>query len=60
MSKKNIFKVYIPYQSEFSHHCACWARNHMGWSKMKKANRKLAKTRMKRDVKSYMEDYTNE
>lgn len=31
------------YQDWFSYHCACWANNHNGWSKMKKLNRRLFK-----------------
>jgi len=29
-------------QSGFSHYCACWANNHSGWAKMKKAHHKRA------------------
>lgn len=38
------------YQSEFSHHCACWVSNHNGWSKMKKLNRKLFKKKFRRET----------
>ena len=45
------YKKYIQKeQSEFSHRWACWANNHMGWAKMKKKNRRLAKRRMRRDL----------
>jgi hypothetical protein len=45
------YKKYIQKeQSEFSHRWACWANNHMGWTKMKKKNRRLAKRRMQRDL----------
>ena len=47
-------KKLIPYQSEFSHRYASWARNHMGWAKMKKAHRRLAKRREKRMAKAEM------
>lgn len=26
----NIYKGYLPFQSEFSHRLACWAINHRG------------------------------
>ena len=40
MKKQNYLKGFLDDQSEFSHRCACWARNHMGWPKMKKAHKK--------------------
>ena len=50
------YKKYIQKeQSEFDHRWACWANNHMGWAKMKKANRRLAKRRMERDIKNINE-----
>lgn len=45
------FKKFLPYQSEFSHRYATWASNHCGWSKMKKTNRKVAKTKLNRELK---------
>ena len=48
MKKNNIYKGFLPYQSEFSHRFACWANNHRGWAKMKKFNKKLAKKRFRR------------
>lgn len=48
MKKNNIYKGFLPYQSEFSHRFACWANNHRGWAKMKKFNKKLAKKRLRR------------
>lgn len=46
---KYSYKKYISKdQSEFSHHYACWANNHMGWAKCKKKNKRLAKRRLKR------------
>lgn len=47
MSRRSIYKGLFNYQSEFSRRYACWANNHRGWAKMKKANRKLAKKRLK-------------
>lgn len=46
----NTYKAYLNYESEFSHHCACWAANHNGWAKMKKANKRIAKRRLKQDI----------
>ena len=48
---KYSYKKYINKdQSEFSHRYACWANNHMGWAKAKKANKKIAKKREKREL----------
>lgn len=49
MKQNNIYKGVLPYQSEFSHHYACWASNHRGWAKMKKFNKRLAKRRLKNE-----------
>lgn len=46
----NTYKAYLNYESEFSHRYACWANNHNGWAKMKKANKRIAKRRMKQDI----------
>ena len=46
--KSNIFKKFVPPQSEFSHRYACWANNHNGWSKQKKDNKRIAKRKFKR------------
>ena len=51
MKQANVYKGKIPYQSEFSHRCACWARNHRGWAKMKKFHKRLAKRRLKQQWK---------
>lgn len=58
MSKKknNIYKEFLNPQSEFSHHCSCWARNHMGWAKMKRANKKIAKRRMKQKLNKELKE----
>lgn len=46
----NTYKTYLNYESEFDHRFCCWAANHMGWAKMKKANKRIAKRRMKQDI----------
>lgn len=51
MKKRNIYKGFLEFQSEFSHRYACWACNHRGWAKMKKANKKVAKKRERRNWK---------
>ena len=48
MKRQNYLKWHLPWQSEFDHRFACWANNHNGWAKMKKANKRLAKRREKR------------
>lgn len=47
-------------QSEFSYRYACWANNHNGWSKMKKTNRRIAKAKMKRELRREIEMYKGE
>ena len=57
MSKKqNYLKGFLENESEFSHRFACWANNHMGWAKMKKSNKRIAKKRERRELKKRMED----
>lgn len=56
----DLFKKMLPYQSEFSHRFACWANNHMGWAKMKKANRKQAKNKSKQIMKKEMQQELEE
>ena len=60
MKRMNYLKAFLPWQSEFDRHFACWANNHRGWSKMKKYNRRLAKRREKRswqrEVRAYAAD----
>ncbi len=52
MSKQNnIYKGRLAYQSEFDHKWACWTTNHRGWAKMKKFNKRLAKKRLRNDMK---------
>lgn len=53
---KDTLKKFLPWQSEFDHHFACWANNHEGWAKMKKANKKLAKVKMKRAIDKQVRD----
>ena len=47
MKQANTYKGYLDPQSEFSHQCATWAQNHMGWAKMKKSNKRVAKRRLR-------------
>ena len=54
MKQANIWKGKLGWQSEFSHRFACWANNHNGWAKAKKANKRLAKRRIKQEQR--MED----
>ena len=49
MKQANIWKGKLGWQSEFDHLFACWANNHNGWSKAKKANKRLAKRRIKQE-----------
>lgn len=37
--------------TEFSHRYACWANNHNGWAKAKKSNKRLAKRRLKDELR---------
>lgn len=54
MKKQNYLKGFVDNPDEFSHHFACWANNHMGWAKAKKANKKIAKKREKRELDKQM------
>ena len=51
MKRANTYKGHLDNQSEFDHRYACWAVNHMGWAKMKKFNKRVAKRRLKRAQK---------
>lgn len=53
MKVQNYLKEFLTEQSEFSHRYACWAKNHRGWAKMKKLNKRHAKRKEKR---KWMED----
>lgn len=50
MKNADTYRGGLGWQSEFSHRYACWANNHNGWSKMKKANKRIAKRRLKQDI----------
>lgn len=56
MSKKilKVYKGFIPRQSEFSHSYASWAKNHRGWAKMKRSNKRLAKHRERQIIKEFL------
>ena len=57
MKRANTYKGKLQSQSEFSHRYACWANNHRGWAKMKKSNKRLAKHRLKDELrKEYGEE----
>lgn len=51
MKKANTYKGKLGWQSEFSHRYACWANNHNGWAKAKKSNKRLAKRRLKDELR---------
>ena len=57
MKKQNTYKGFLESQSEFSHLFASWANNHNGWAKMKKANKRIAKRRLRRIEKEEMRIY---
>lgn len=50
------YKRFARNPGEFSHKYACWAYNHRGWAKMKKANRRTAKRRLERAVRKDTEE----
>lgn len=50
MKRQNTYKGKLDCQSEFSHRYATWARNHNGWAKMKRANKRIAKKRVRREI----------
>ena len=55
MSKKisKVYKGFLPRQSEFSHYYASWAKNHRGWAKMKRFNKRLAKRRERQLLRAF-------
>lgn len=55
--EQNIYKLYLPFQSEFDHKFACWANNHNSWSKMKKFNKRIAKRRLKQKLNKEEKNY---
>ena len=56
MKQANTYKGKLEWQSEFSHRYACWAKNHNGWAKMKKSNKKLAKRRLKQELRKDLQN----
>ena len=50
--KDTLKKVQHQYLDEFDHHYACWAANHNGWRKAKRANHRIALAKDRRIAKS--------
>lgn len=50
-------------QSWFSKRYACWANNHNGWSKMKKKNRRMFKSKLRqeqnKEIREILEEMEN-
>lgn len=50
-------------QSLFSKRYACWANNHNGWSKMKKKNRRMFKSKLRqeqnKEIREILEEMEN-
>lgn len=50
-------------QSWFSQRYACWANNHNGWSKMKKKNRRMFKSKLRqeqnKEIREILEEREN-
>lgn len=50
-------------QSWFSKRYACWANNHNGWSKMKKKNRRMFKSKLRqeqnKEIREILEETEN-
>lgn len=57
MKKNDTYIGKHPYQSWFSKHFATWANNHRGWPKMKKANRKIAKRKIREEDRKEFREY---
>lgn len=58
MKQWNIYKGLVdPWSDEFSHKYSCWANNHNGWAKQKKANKRIAKKRLRRNWQDEMDHY---
>lgn len=51
MKQQNTYKGKLDQQSEFSHKHATWANNHNGWAKCKRANKRVAKKRIRMELK---------
>lgn len=60
MKTASLYRGFLNYQSEFSRRYACWANNHMGWAKMKKSNKRIAKRREKRIFQKMKKEYEME
>ena len=56
MKQNNIWKSKLDFQSEFDHRFACWANNHNGWARMKKFNKRLAKRRLKNELRKELNE----
>lgn len=52
----NSYKRFVPADWKIGYRLACWARNHSGWAKMKKAYRRTAKRRLERAARKDMEE----
>lgn len=50
-------------QSWFSKRYTCWANNHNGWSKMKKKNRRMFKSKLRqeqnKEIREILEEMEN-
>lgn len=50
-------------QSWFSKRYACWANNHNGWSKMKKKNQRMFKSKLRqeqnKEIREILEEMEN-
>ena len=50
----------LTYESNFSRRFACWANNHGGWKKYKKANRKEMRRKLKEQLSNEIKESENE
>lgn len=55
MKQNNIWKGKLGDQSEFSFQFACWANNHRGRAKAKKANKRSARHRLNQELQKTIE-----
>ena len=56
MKQANPYKGKLDRQSEFDHRYDCWAKNHNGWAKAKKFNKKVAKRRLKQELRKKLQN----
>ena len=56
MKQANPYKGKLDWKSEFDHRYACWAKNHNGWAKAKKFNKKVAKRRLKQELRKKLQN----